>query len=391
MKQQSLFDGDDRRGVERAVVPLGVAGSAASLSRAQKKFNRLIADLEAARRELARWNGYLPTYGQRVLTEIEPMQAHLRQARIAMVELLDQTMRGGRLTRAQDAKVRDILSSMLSDLLEEGHEPALERLHDKYCNVRYEEGQRQEAEMLREMASDFLGVEVDDDEISSPEEMARAIEQKMRPPAGEAEPASRARRKKSAQAVAREALRQQAEQGASRSVREIYRKLVSELHPDREMDPVERARKTQLIQKVNQAYEGKDLLALLELQLAIEQIDASALANMAEERLQHYNLVLEEQLKRLQQEVSELAMPFVMMLADGAPRKVTPEVVQRAIDEDLQAMRLVLQHLQSDLERFRDIRQLKAGLRDYRIQGLDEEDLDAVAMLLFKGHRGRRR
>ena len=391
MKQQSLFDGDDRRGVDRAVVPLGLVGSAASLSRAQKKFNRLIADLEAARQELARWNGYLPTYGQRVHTEIEPMQARLRQARIAMVELLDQTMRGGRLTRAQRAKVRDILSSMLSGLLEEGHEPALERLHDKYCDVRYEEGQRQEAEMLRELASDFLGVEVDDDEISSPEEMARAIEQKMRPPAGEAEPAPRARRKKGAQAVAREALRQHAEQGASRSVREIYRKLVSELHPDREMDPVERARKTQLIQKVNQAYEGKDLLALLELQLAIEQIDPWALANMAEERLQHYNLVLEEQLKRLQQEVSELAMPFVMMLADAAPRKVTPEVVQRAIDEDLQAMRLDLQHLQSDLERFRDIRQLKASLRDYRSQGLDDEDLDALAMLLFKGRRGRRR
>jgi len=51
---------------------------------------------------------------------------------------------------------------------------------------------------------------------------------------GEAEPAPRARRKKGAQAVAREALRQHAEQDASRSVREIYRKLVSELHPDRE-------------------------------------------------------------------------------------------------------------------------------------------------------------
>lgn len=391
MKQQPLFDGDDRRRVDRAVVPLGVVGSAASLSRAQKKFNRLIADLEAARQELARWNGYLPTYGQRVQTEIEPMQARLRQARIAMVELLDQTMRGGMLTRAQRAKVRDILSDMLSGLLEEGHELALERLHDKYCDVRYEEGQRQEAEMLQELASDFLGVEVDDDEILSPEEMARAIEQKMRPPAVEAEPALRGRRKKSAQAVAREAVRQQAEQGASRSVREIYRKLVSELHPDREMDPVERARKTQLIQKVNQAYEGKDLLALLELQLAIEQIDPSALANMAEERLHHYNLVLEEQLKRLRQDVSELAMPFVMMFADAAPRKVTPEVVQRAIDEDLQAMRLDLQHLRSDLKRFRDIRQLKASLRDYRIQSLDEEDLDALAMLLFKGRRGRRR
>jgi hypothetical protein len=391
MKQQSLFDGDDRRGADRPIVPLGMVGDAASLSKAQRRFNRLIADIEVARHELARWNAYLPIYGQRVRAEIEPIQTRLRQAHIAMVELLDRAMRGGRLIKTQRAKVRGILSSMLSGLLEEGHEPALEKLHDKYCGVRYEEGQRQEAEMLRELASDFLGVGVDDDAISSPEAMARAIGQKMRAPAGEAEPAPRTRRKKSAQAAARETVRQQAEQGASRSVREIYRKLVSELHPDREMDPVERARKTQLIQKVNQAYEGKDLLALLELQLAIEQIDPLALANMAEERLQHYNLVLEEQLKRLQQEVSELAMPFVMMLADAVPRKVTPAVVQRAIDEDLQTMRLDLQQLQSDLERFRDIRQLKASLRDYRIQAVGEDDLNALATLLFEGRRGRRR
>src|SRR5258706_6788401 len=317
------------------------------------------------------------------------MQARLRQARIAMVELLDQTMRGGGLTRAQRAKVRDILSSMLSGLLEEGHEPALERLHDKYCDVRYEEGQRQEAEMLRELASDFLGVEVDDDEISSPEEMARAIEQKMRPPAGEAEPAPRARRKKGAQAVAREALRQHADQGASRSVREIYRKLVSELHPDREMDPVERARKTQLIQKVNLAYEAKDLAGLLEMQLRIAQIDHTRLANAAEERISLYNVILTEQTKQLQQEISEFIAPFLMVLAGHAPRKLTPEVIERLMDEDLAALQSDLLQTEGDLKQLQDIRQIKEYLKGYRIERMDDMDFDAFAALLFD-RRGRR-
>jgi hypothetical protein len=98
MKQQSLFDGDNRCGVDRTVVPQDVVGSAAILSSTQKKFNRLSADLEATRQELARRNGnLLPTACAHA--EIVPMRARLRQARIAMVELLDQTMQGGWLTR----------------------------------------------------------------------------------------------------------------------------------------------------------------------------------------------------------------------------------------------------------------------------------------------------
>jgi hypothetical protein len=43
------------------------------------------------------------------------------------------------------------------------------------------------------------------------------------------------------------------------------------------------------MQRVNRAYEAQDLLALLELQLQIEQIDESHIANAGEQRLKHYN------------------------------------------------------------------------------------------------------
>ena len=60
-----------------------------------------------------------------------------------------------------------------------------------------------------------------------------------------------------------------------RAVREIFRKLASALHPDRETDPGERARKTALMQRANVAYAANDLLGLLELQFEVDQIDAS--------------------------------------------------------------------------------------------------------------------
>jgi hypothetical protein len=79
----------------------------------------------------------------------------------------------------------------------------------------------------------------------------------------------------------------------SQSVRDIYRKLASVLHPDRETDPTERERKTALIQRANQAYGRNDLLELLTLQIETEQIDAGALADIPEARLRHYNDVLQ--------------------------------------------------------------------------------------------------
>jgi hypothetical protein len=54
-------------------------------------------------------------------------------------------------------------------------------------------------------------------------------------------------------------------------------------------------------------YKAGDLLALLELQLSIEQIDPKALAGLAEERLRHYIHVLEEQSRGAQYKFGSLA------------------------------------------------------------------------------------
>src|SRR5690606_20305824 len=109
-------------------------------------------------------------------------------------------------------------------------------------------------------------------------------------------PGSGARRGRANRAAERKA---QAAREASVSVREVYRKLVSALHPDREIDAAERKRKTRLMQRANQAYERNDLLELLALQIETEQIDAAALASVPEERLKHYNQVLLDQARVL--------------------------------------------------------------------------------------------
>ena len=57
------------------------------------------------------------------------------------------------------------------------------------------------------------------------------------------------------------------------------------------------------MQRVNQAYDKNNLLQLLELQLELEHIDQSAIDNISEDRLKHYNKILKDQLAELEQEI----------------------------------------------------------------------------------------
>lgn len=368
---------------------LALGSGSTRLSPEQKKFQKLIARIDAVRKELAQWHAFVPIYQRRCAEEWEPLSARLRQERIALVRVLDGAMDGGELTRKQQAKVEDILMGQLSMLLESGDEPELVRLHDKYSEMTFEEVQEAESTLLRAMAADAFDLD-EDAEVNSPEDLHDLIRERMERREAEPSHESGRRQRASAESSAREALREQAARGASAAVRAVYRKLASELHPDRELDPDERTRKTVLMQRVNQAYEAGDLLALLELQLEIEQLDATALASLARSRLMHYNLVLAEQLERLEEELVDVTFPFARMQPGAVPRNFSPATVSRALDADIREMKDILRELKRDVVRFRDIHYLKASIRYYRVERPDD-DLELLELMMFEERgKGRR-
>ncbi|WP_341773970.1 J domain-containing protein [Burkholderia seminalis] len=167
------------------------------------------------------------------------------------------------------------------------------------------------------MIEAVFGVDLGDDlDLKSPEDLLKRAEAHLQNAQAEwntknaEREARREKRKKSARQQAAEARAQETRTQISLSIREVYRKLASALHPDRETDPIERERKTQLMQRVNEAYQKHNLLQLLELQLELEHIDQRALDNMSDERLKHYNTILKEQVRELDQEIAHVEMPF---------------------------------------------------------------------------------
>lgn len=383
-EQRALFE-------DTAAEVVRVAASPdAPPTKAQRMFNRLIEKIEAQRAALAAWQAFLPTFQRRVVTEMEPLQQRCVEARIALAKLLDAAHERAGTTKREQAKLAVLVLDLCEGLLQdcEDADATVVELHDKYSDASLAERKEEQSRFLVDMAETVFGVDLGDGhDLGSPESIRAALQNKLaEEQAAHAERSARAAeskpRYKSAKTLAKEAREAAQAQAATLSVREIYRKLASALHPDRETDATERARKTELMQQVNQAYEKSDLLRLLELQIQAEQIDRAALGSISDQRLGHYNQVLAEQSAQLEHEIDTLTLPFQHQTGSfGAQLK--PETLSRTLDGDIAALRQQLRSIEHDVKRFADRVVLKAWLRGMRVQrrrvssGLEDDLLDA--------------
>ena len=79
-------------GRSSVVSALGTLGESGPLSPEQTQFKKLISKIEAARQELSQWLTFVPTYQQRYRVEMVPILSRLREKRIAMARLFDQSI-----------------------------------------------------------------------------------------------------------------------------------------------------------------------------------------------------------------------------------------------------------------------------------------------------------
>lgn len=269
---------------------------------------------------------------------------------------------------------RHLACEVARDLLETEGPDDIKAIYGKHSGSDIDaERQADEAErgeILRSMIEGMFGIDLADNvDLSSPEQLEATLEsirQREEQAEQEAEECRR-KRKKSPKQMEQETRRQQEEQNTSKSIQEVFRKLAAALHPDREPDPDQRARKTELMQQVNIAYGKNDLLRLLELQLEIEQIDQAHLNQIAEGRLKHFNKLLTEQLAELRQEISEIELSFKIQLHLPPFARLTPKELLERLARDTRALSKDLAALRRDLRDFQDFAMLKAWLKGYRI------------------------
>jgi len=360
------------------IIAIVQTSAAKELSRSQKQFNNLIKRIEEQKQALLEWQEMLPLYNQKIASEYQALWDAYNQQRVDLVYLLDRAHDDKSFTKSDKAKITHILTELAEQLILEHGKDELKVVYNKHSgddiDAAQEEADAMAADLMKSMMGSMFGVEIGDDiDVGSPEKLREFMQQKMQE--AEAECAEkqrqaeeqRAPRKKTKKQLEKEAKQRQEEQNISQSIREVYRKLAGALHPDREPDAEERERKTKLMQRVNAAYEKKNLLELLELQLEAEQIDQEHLNTIAEDRLKYLIKILKEQARELEQEVFGYQQEFNIRMNRPPMARLNPKTLMMALEMDIRSLRDDIGRLKDEIKLFKHQPSLKAFLKSYKI------------------------
>lgn len=353
---------------------VSITGQHASrLSKGQKAFNTLIKQIEIQRARLAAWEETIPPYQKKYAGELVPLVEASMDLQVELVYCLDRASAQKGLTRTERRMIADLISELAGELVAERDDAELKVIYNKHSRSDYDKEEAANMMGLKSMLENVLECDLGDDpDFNSPEDIMKRAQEQMHAmqmqydAERQARDERQSRRKKSAKQLAREAQQQAEEQQISLSIREVYRKLASALHPDRETDPQECIRKNALMQRVNQAYDKKNLLQLLELQLELEHIDQHAINNMSEDRLKHYNKILKEQLGELDQEIFHVEEGFKAQFGISPFTGISPGTIMRDLARDIVGVEHAIRDLKKDLLALEDIKMLKAWLREMR-------------------------
>lgn len=345
------------------------------LNAAQQKFNRLLQRVNGLERLLQGLQLQVDPLRAPHLQRMDALQRRVAQAQQAMAFLLHERLQHDHdgLAPALQRTARECLRGLLraapppADAARAAHWRQLRRQHLP-PQPKTDLG-RGEIEALLQHFEELTGQRPELPDLAgirTAEQLLAALlrqDQQRRQAAAERRAERRARRKP----TPRQAQEQAQAQDARAAQRAIYRQLASALHPDREGDPAERERKQALMSQANTAHERGDLLALLRLQLAAEQVDGAAIARLGDERLASLSLLLQRQVGMLDKELAQAEARLAYELGVEVSARQAPEVLAARLQARQRLLQDAVETLEGDLQRVQDG---DAGLRRWlREQG----------------------
>lgn len=339
---------------------LKIVGSTRQLDPHQRRFNELLEKISAIKDEIAAWKvAHQKLEGEFVpaLIAIETLVGRRKIESLLLMEAMSfekaaKAKLGVHFRHLHEAMVA-ILESVPSSAHDADWEALLGRLMQKSkAELSKEELEATQAAFVSEFGEQFL----DGFEGESVEDFAyfaRAKLENSAPPEPES-PRRDPGKRKGTSAAAKQA---QIQSDLKQTLREIFRKLASALHPDREKDSAVREQKTELMQRVNNAYAAEDLLALLLLQVEVAQLDAASMRELPQARLISYNATLNAQYLELQKQLHAAQAAsykrFQAELPRGAKR-ATESHLREQIRSEKKHLESYAQQLGRDLATLKD-------------------------------------
>lgn len=319
--------------------------------------------IESKRQRLAHWGVVIPKFRKKFASDLLPLIAEERALKKRLVESLDWAHGRKGLSPGEKRKLSSMIVDLSLHILNSGdQQDSIKYLYNKHSRSDFDEEEGEKLDFLRAMLKDNFGIDLGaDTEFHSEEELFARVHEQFH--AKQQARRNAKAKKKSAKQEAKEAQREAESKQHFQSIREIYRKLASLLHPDRENDPRERERKTQLMQRANEAYERGALLELLELQIEIQHIDEAYLSTLPSEKIQQYVQILKGQVRELDVEMNRIESGLMSEFGFNPYQKLSPLTLLKILHEYVISTQNQIRGLESELERISDLRQLKDFLK----------------------------
>lgn len=370
-RQADLFGEDPALSPPPAAVSMPALSPGATgqpLSPAQQRFNRLLARIGKLKQQMEELQALADTQRPLHHRTLHPLREHRLALMRQMALWLDERLQRRGLSIAHKQVATDILCTLCESLAADGDEE-MRALHDRHSQLSIEEKQQAAAASMRAMMESVLGHPLDAElPLDSLEDVLRAGLAQQREAAEADRPHTKARRKPTA--AQRRADQQQ--QDAETTLRKLYRQLSSALHPDREPDPEERTRKTVLMVETNTAYQRRDLVALLHIQLRIAQTDPQALSRMAEEKIESMSLLLRQQTAELERELDTYKQRVLQEFGMRPFESLTVASLRRHLSQEAQALKQDVAAMERDMSSVRDDASFKRWLKQQK--QLSEQD-----------------
>lgn len=374
--EPSLFELDDRpaASTDRSLVIR--SRPSRPLGKEERAFNRALARVQTLSRSLDEEKHRLDQLLILHAAEIRPRSARTAGLRTRLALGLVPFLDDRRLTKSQRGVLRRLLVVQLDDVLMHVQQPdpdlqaLFERLHDvSYAQAVQNDIREAQADMEDFLDELGLDVEAPDLRVGMTEADAAAtaaqFAEALRRAAENRDAATRAR-PLNKKARAAEARAERHAQLRKDNLGGVYRRLVKEMHPDRESDPVEREKKSRVMQEITGAHARGDLYGLLRLELEWLGGASGDLARLGADKLRAYTELLKEQATELADAVESLPLHprYADLLVEG------PLGLPLIVDGPSEIARLdaIVAQLDAALERLsRDaLSEVRSAIREYR-------------------------
>ena len=310
----------------------------------QKKLNRLIDQIEQQKQELATWKNAQADIQNYTRSKLLPVYTELHTVLFEQLDTLWNHLVSDAFSKADLAQIDTkiaALAKMLkkSQRLTSAQQELVEKIDTFYMqHAEHIRGKKAKANSIQnhDLAEkveqnvdvDWENYEYDSAQYEAERERAKQLKQQEK--------------------------REQAAKMAVQSLKTVYLKITAMIHPDREPDEAKKLDKTELLQKVNEAYAEQDLFYLLKLQLQLETNKGLSSKALSSEQVKFYQLSLEAQSQNLQSQLEEIFASFHLSSHINT-KQLKMSDVYKVIDKDAAELK---QQLKWEKERLKHMKKV---------------------------------